>query len=82
MQHISFESGRALEKYPKILVVLDGPAISFANVVVKMSKLPVPVCELRAIAVRVHTSALAAVMCDSNPLLRARCVLGESTDAE
>ena len=25
MQHISCESGRALEKYPKILVVPDGP---------------------------------------------------------
>ena len=28
MQHISFESGRALETYPKILVVLDGPVRS------------------------------------------------------
>ena len=29
MQQISFESGRAPEKYPKILVVLDGPTLSW-----------------------------------------------------
>jgi hypothetical protein len=26
MQHVSFDAGRAFGKYPKILVVLDGPA--------------------------------------------------------